>query len=260
MLLIVVFLFSCTFTELNGSKLNGGIFPDDLRQQIAQLVDQEVAKRINAVEVKFEKRISQLELELKETKERLANAERSPETMTDIAEKGLSNFENSHIDESVEIASRTSNPSGLSLTKKFVVSNEEVSTVAFTVTMSAKATELGKQQIIPFDTILLNEGNAFDPALHGFTCPISGIYTFMTALLADIHENTVTEIVHNGTPLVQAYSAGSTSSHGFDQGFNAVMVRCNAGERVWVQLSNHQGTTVFAGGFSSFSGFLNWAI
>ncbi|XP_052792002.1 uncharacterized protein LOC128226145 [Mya arenaria] len=170
----------------------------------------------------------------------------------DIAEKKLAHIENSHIDESVENASNTPNR-GLSLRKKFVVSNEEVSNVAFTVTMSAKATKLGKQQIIPFDTILLNEGN-------GFTCSISGIYTFMTALIADIHESTVTEIVHNGTPLVFAYSAGSTTGHGYDQGFNAVMVRCNAGKRVWVQLHGHQGTTVIEDGWSSFSGFLNWAI
>jgi len=121
--------------------------------------------------------------------------------------------------------------------------------------MSAPATELGLHHTIPFDTSTLNEGGAFDDLLHVFTCPVDGVYMFMTALLANLHENTATEIVLNGNPLATTYSAGSTGGHGHDQGFNSVITKCVKGDRVWVQIHGHQGTTVFGGTFNTFSGY-----
>ena len=140
--------------------------------------------------------------------------------------------------------------------RRFVVQNSEVDSVAFNALLSTHATGLGLHHVIPFDRATLNHGGAFDPLLHVFTCPIHGIYAFMTAAIAHQYQNTVTEIVLNGAPLVQAYSAGSTGGHGYDQGFNAILTECRVGDRVWVQIHDHQGTTLFSGGFSSFSGFL----
>lgn len=129
------------------------------------------------------------------------------------------------------------------------------STVAFSSYFQSTVKELGFHHTIPFDTVIANEGSGFDPLLHVFTCPSDGTYVFMTALLADFQQNTVTEIVINGSPLVLAYSAGGNGSHGYDQGFNSVITHCNAGDRVWVQIHNHQGETVFGGRFSTFSGY-----
>jgi len=127
--------------------------------------------------------------------------------------------------------------------------------VAFTALPSSHARELGLDHTIPFNKTILNHCGAFDTTASVFTCPVDGIYAFMTAVIADIHQNTVTEIVLNGAPLVQAYS-GASSVHGFDQGFNTVLTECRAGDRVWVKMHGNQGSTVLGYGWSSFSGFL----
>jgi len=44
---------------------------------------------------------------------------------------------------------------------------------------------LGHQQVVPFDTVRLNAGNAFDPTTHIFICPVDGVYVFQSALMAE---------------------------------------------------------------------------
>ena len=56
---------------------------------------------------------------------------------------------------------------------------------------SSRARELRLDHTIPFNTTILNH----DTSLSVFTCPVDGIYAFMTAVIANIHQNTVTEIV-----------------------------------------------------------------
>lgn len=139
--------------------------------------------------------------------------------------------------------------------KRFITSTPSHSTIAFSSHLSSAANDLGNQNVVPFDTVTFNEGNAFDPVLHIFTCPTDGIYVFMAALVSEYQQNTATEIVLNGNPLAIVYSAGSSGSHGYDQGFNSVITRCNAGNRVWVQIHGHQGSTVLGDKWCSFSGF-----
>ncbi|XP_053378356.1 uncharacterized protein LOC123524627 [Mercenaria mercenaria] len=132
--------------------------------------------------------------------------------------------------------------------------------VAFTAYLSDHASGLGRDHTIPFDKVLLNEGQAFDTVLHVFICPVNGTYVFQSALMSSHTEHIQTEIVKDNNALVRMYAAGATGSHGFDQGFNSAIVQCYKGERVWVRVRNRYGTEVFSALFSSFSGYILWNI
>ncbi|XP_053391039.1 uncharacterized protein LOC123545079 [Mercenaria mercenaria] len=135
--------------------------------------------------------------------------------------------------------------------------------VAFSAYLSPSVqaiSELGREHTIPFDKVLLNEGQAFDTVLHAFICPVNGIYMFQSALMSDQNQLIQTELVKDGTPLVRMYAAGSDGSRGYDQGFNSANIKCNNGERVWVRIHAHFGTSVFAWQYSSFSGHILWEI
>ncbi|XP_052792043.1 uncharacterized protein LOC128226192 [Mya arenaria] len=133
--------------------------------------------------------------------------------------------------------------------------------VAFSAQLSTDTLELGLHHMIPFDVAITNEGGAFDTTLSVFTCPVNGIYTFMCAQTSLRNDYIQLEIVINGNSVAEMYAAGATSGsgHGYDQGFNSVIRRCNTGDRVWVRVHNHDGTALNRYG-SSFSGFLNWIL
>jgi hypothetical protein len=100
---------------------------------------------------------------------------------------------------------------------------------AFSAFLSDHVSGLGKEQTIPFDEVLLNEGNAYDPVLHAFICPVNGIYMFQSVVMCNLNQYMQTEIVTDGTTLTRMYSSGATGSDGYDQGFNSAIVRCNQG-------------------------------
>ncbi|XP_053374783.1 cerebellin-1-like [Mercenaria mercenaria] len=126
--------------------------------------------------------------------------------------------------------------------------------VAFTAYLSKEASQLSDAQIIPFDEVILNEGQGFNTNTHMFTCPVTGTYTFQTALLSPGSAIAITEIVKEGNRLVQAHAEpGATHA----QGFNSVVTKCNEGENVWVRICVH-GNAVYSDRFTTFSGFLLW--
>ncbi|XP_060591373.1 uncharacterized protein LOC132746284 [Ruditapes philippinarum] len=128
--------------------------------------------------------------------------------------------------------------------------------VAFTAHLSVDATELGKEHTIPFNQVLLNEGQAYDAITDTFICPVNGIYIFQSALMSDGEKVIQTEIVKNGVPIGRMYANGR--SIGYDQGFNSATIQCNKGDHVWVRVHNHFGTTVYNDLYSSFSGHILW--
>ncbi|XP_060589559.1 uncharacterized protein LOC132744793 [Ruditapes philippinarum] len=64
---------------------------------------------------------------------------------------------------------------------------------AFSAFLSDHVSGLGKEQTIPFDDVLLNEGNAYDPVLHAFICPVNGIYMFQSAVMCNHNQYMQTE-------------------------------------------------------------------
>ncbi|XP_052797724.1 complement C1q-like protein 4 [Mya arenaria] len=143
-------------------------------------------------------------------------------------------------------------------TKRFLLDGE--GQVAFMVGLQQSDDHLTPDDIVPFDSIVTNEGGGYNAGLHVFVCPLRGVYAFQSSLMADYHKHIETQLVKEGKVLAHMYAAGSTAGHGFDQGYNSAVTRCEAGEHVWVKLRGASGTTVVADGFSTFSGYLLWAL
>jgi hypothetical protein len=93
-----------------------------------------------------------------------------------------------------------------------------------------------------------------------FTCPISGVYVFQSALMAQRYKYIQTEIVKESLTLARMYAATDTTTSRFDQGFNSVITRCNAGEKVWVRVVESWGTDIRSSRFTTFSGYLLWQL
>ncbi|XP_045175388.2 uncharacterized protein LOC123536339 [Mercenaria mercenaria] len=154
---------------------------------------------------------------------------------------------------------KSENTECASLTRRLTSSGNN--RIAFTAYLSNYASELGREHTIPFDQVLLNEGQAFDTVFHAFICPVNGIYMFQSAAMSMYHEMIQTEIVKDGVALVIMYASGSTGGHGYDQGFNSAIIQCNQSERVWVRVHSHDGTAIYGYlKYTTFSGYLLWEI
>ncbi|KAK3597953.1 hypothetical protein CHS0354_042300 [Potamilus streckersoni] len=95
-------------------------------------------------------------------------------------------------------------------------------------------------------------GNAYNPTISLFTCPVSGTYLFFTSILSVPHIRTVqTELVYEG---LGKGSANAFNDVDVDQGITAVALHCSAGHWVWVRCMS--GSQTWEGTFSSFTGIL----
>ncbi|KAK3597951.1 hypothetical protein CHS0354_042298 [Potamilus streckersoni] len=126
---------------------------------------------------------------------------------------------------------------------------------AFTAMFSSTPVAIIPGHSLIFDRVDYNEGNAYDPNIGIFTCPVSGTYLFFTSVLSDISSGQVqTEIVVNGLGKVRTL-AFQDANHA--QGSTAATLHCNAGQRVWVQ--GAYGSKAYGLTFSSFTGTLLWS-
>ncbi|XP_053389870.1 caprin-2-like [Mercenaria mercenaria] len=130
--------------------------------------------------------------------------------------------------------------------------------IAFSSYLSSHAYHLQPEQTIPFDEILINQGQGFDTSTSKFTCPVSGVYVFQSSVMAQRYDYVQTEIVKNGYVVVRMYAATDKSTTRFDQGFNSGITECYKGEKVWVRIVEHWGTQVRSSRFTTFSGYLLW--
>jgi len=134
------------------------------------------------------------------------------------------------------------------------------SQIAFHAYLTDHARNLGLHQVVPFDGVLLNAGNAFDPVMHTFICPVEGVYVFQSALMAENRDMAETAIVLDGAESARIYASGAGTDYGFDQGFNSLVTLCKRGQHVWVHAIHPNGHTVYPYNYSTFSGFLLWEV
>ncbi|XP_045177394.1 caprin-2-like [Mercenaria mercenaria] len=250
----------------------------------------ETEKRQNSVEKFFKNKIADLEHKLYETayehkSDDINDNEKLPE-VTDTEEKLNDNeIARQHVGSGMKPAMKLSKmnsketDTGELLTTDYVpqevplfhrklknkgkrqLTSPGTHRVAFSSFLSSTMNNLGYQQTIPFDQVLLNEGQSFNTVSHSFICPVNGIYMFQSSLLCDQGDHTETEIVKDGSVLARQYSSGDRRiTSVFGQGFNSATVRCNKGEMVWIRIRGHNGHVVHAEQFSTFSGFLLWEI
>ena len=128
-----------------------------------------------------------------------------------------------------------------------------------TITFNAK-TPLdftpGTKQIIIFQTVLQNEGNAYDSATGIFTAPVNGTYFFRVQLCADHRNSARFQLAvddKDDTFLAISHynhDADSTSTSG------SVAHFLSEGQRVWVQASYNSGLDDNSICLNQFSGML----
>jgi len=131
------------------------------------------------------------------------------------------------------------------------------SQIAFHAYLTNYARNLGLHQVVPFDGVLLNAGNAFDPVMYTFICPVDGVYVFQSALLAEHQDMVQIAIVLDGTKGAIMYAG---TGQGYDQGFNSLVTLCKRGQHVCVHNEHPDEHTVFLVNYTTFSGFLLWEV
>jgi len=126
--------------------------------------------------------------------------------------------------------------------------------VAFTAARLNDQTNVGINQNILFEKVVLNEGNAFHPLTGVFTAPVSGIYCFHASIMARPQTHPFhASITHEGVDIVRM-----DGENGYDHSTGAVVVRVQAGQDVWVKNLDYVTENIVGYLYGSFSGFLLW--
>ena len=129
------------------------------------------------------------------------------------------------------------------------------SDIGFTAIISHHLSSLSARSPIVFDSLISNIGSGYDVQTGTFIAPVPGTYQFFTTIMSENSNDYIeTEIVKNGSQLVELYSGGST---GHDSSSNMVIVYLQKGDHVWVRVHGANSNTFkIHGGFSTFSGYL----
>ncbi|KAK3590572.1 hypothetical protein CHS0354_039704 [Potamilus streckersoni] len=125
--------------------------------------------------------------------------------------------------------------------------------IGFSATIVKGVVQVIQNEIIHFDTVLHNEGNGFNKQTGVFTCPLSGTYFFTISLLTHPGSPAYVHLIVNGQIKANSFAYGITYS---DQGSISTIVRCEAGQNVWISLFG--GTQIYGEYYTSFSGFFLW--
>ena len=111
---------------------------------------------------------------------------------------------------------------------------ENETPVAFLATLSVHAKNLGVNQIIAFDNVITNVGNAYNSHAGVFIAPVSGIYVFSTSILSIKNNqshyyfmkngNLVTGMFYHGDGLLAYDTTGSTITLQLSKGDDVAVV------------------------------------
>ena len=123
--------------------------------------------------------------------------------------------------------------------------------VAFTVYIS-RDDILGSNQVIKYDRVIENYGNAYSSFSGMFSAPVSGVYSFAATVMTFGEHYMHAEIVKNGYTL--AYLFGPP--HDGYSNSQVVYTHLNNGDRVWVKHPSGVGSQQIHKTYSSFSGCL----
>ncbi|OWF53199.1 heavy metal-binding protein HIP-like [Mizuhopecten yessoensis] len=128
---------------------------------------------------------------------------------------------------------------------------------AFSAQMRPSIDHLVIHQTIVFESVVLNEGGAYDNLTGVFTCPVEGVYYFSVSIMSWTDEDIETVLVVNGGRVVSNYAAGQQH---FNVGSSSVVVRLKVGDKVWVHvvpsLNNPPNIRMIGRGWTTYTGFM----
>ncbi|KAH3824101.1 complement C1q-like protein 3 [Dreissena polymorpha] len=129
-------------------------------------------------------------------------------------------------------------------------------TIAFSAWLNSELSNLGPDHTIQFQSVTLNEGNAYNPHTGVFTVPLNGVY-FLTFTAEDHRPHRQwLKLVVDG----QLYSnVVFVPSAGNAMGSNTVLARLRKGQAVWVAVDSRESGNSLQGWpdlkSTTFSGF-----
>ncbi|KAK3606651.1 hypothetical protein CHS0354_035645 [Potamilus streckersoni] len=130
--------------------------------------------------------------------------------------------------------------------------------VAFSTYISKYVDHLGINQVIKYDGVLTNEGNAYNVHSGMFTCPQDGLYliSFFVATISNqaVFVQLMVDDINDSGAVAYSMHPGQN-----DQGGNVALLRLRRGQSVWIQThfrseSSLASTTEFR--YATFSGVL----
>ncbi|KAL3870860.1 hypothetical protein ACJMK2_038895 [Sinanodonta woodiana] len=137
-----------------------------------------------------------------------------------------------------------------SCVNKFQVKRQQTSpsndVIAFTAYLDHAIHDLGPNQALKFNQILLNEGHGYSQFTGVFTVPIGGIYIFSFSVAARDEGNLLApdiwmKLVVNGEHKATV-AAESMKPRDDEMGTNIINLRVEAGDAVWIT-HHDQGST-----------------
>ncbi|EPQ14623.1 Complement C1q-like protein 4 [Myotis brandtii] len=111
-------------------------------------------------------------------------------------------------------------------------------------------------EVLRFDDVVTNVGNAYEAASGKFTCPMPGVYFFAYHVLMRGGDGTSmwADLMKNGQ--VRASAIAQDADQNYDYASNSVILHLDVGDEVFIKLDGgkvHGGNT---NKYSTFSGFI----
>ena len=122
--------------------------------------------------------------------------------------------------------------------------------IAFSSYVKTDITGLNKGEVIKFDGLLVNDGNAYDVTTGIFTAPRDGLYLF-SYFVEDYTDQDLWVYLRQDNYVRSQAVAEPYAEHQNIMGGNVVLLHCAAGSRIWIVIDI--GTRV-QGNLSTFSG------
>ena len=116
------------------------------------------------------------------------------------------------------------------------LSQQNMTPVAFTASLSKTLTNVGSDQHIVFDNVITNVGNAYLSSHGHFITPVKGVYIFFVSLTNVPEHSASAALIQNGQWIGHVLAHGSASNSGlYVTSTLASTVQLDIGDEVWVQ-------------------------
>ncbi|XP_052765878.1 caprin-2-like [Mya arenaria] len=126
--------------------------------------------------------------------------------------------------------------------------------VAFSAFLGHDQINVDRNEIIIFDSVLVNTGHGYHSSLGSFIAPVAGVYFFTVTLLHPYLPYSMhAQIMHNGNPV--SYIHGEHRQ--FAQASQSFLLNVNAGDEIFVKNVDFNDQT-YQATYSTFSGYLLW--
>lgn len=111
-----------------------------------------------------------------------------------------------------------------------------------------------QNEIVIFDKVSLNEGNAYNVTSGIFTAPVDGIYSFSWTILTKGGKYFITDIILNGRPIAFNYTDGRGRVGYSMSSSHLNYIKMKKDDKVWIQADGIHEQYVHGGEWCNCSG------